>query len=271
MTCHWIIENFVKEKSYTELAAEVQKQGFPCQLINGDFKFDDIKGYEGKCVIFNGSIELSKLVKDKLSKSYPVSYATQDNYLCSCYYPRFSEYLFNDKHCLISLECLNRNKYFFYGIFGKECLLFVRPDRGDKTFKAGLVDLQDFDSFYKENETYKNELVLISTPKTIRGEWRFIVTEWKEIVAVSSYRYQGQLTRIPSAPTGATDLVKKLLNVDYKPDSVFCFDVAEDSDGNFWMMELTSFSSAGLYEANKAAIVKKVSEIAIKDWTLNQK
>lgn len=271
MTCHWIIENFVREKSYTDLAAEVQKQGYPCQLINGDFKFSDIQGYEGKCVIFNGSIELSKLVVEKLNKSHPVSYATQDNYLCSRYYPYYSDYLFNDKHCLISLECLNRNKYFFYGIFGKECLLFIRPDRGDKTFKAGLVDLQDFDSFYKENSQYCNELVLISTPKNIRGEWRFIVTRQKEIVAVSSYRYQGQITRIPSAPVGATDLVNKLLNVDYKPDSVFCFDIAEDSDGKFWLMELTSFSSAGLYEANKAQIVKKVSEIAIKDWTLNQK
>ncbi len=265
MTCHWIIENIVKEKSYTDLATEVQGQGFPCQIISGDFKFSDIDGYDDKCVIFNGSIELSKLVSNTLHRSKPVSYATQDNYLCSKYYPHFSEYLFNNKHCLISLECLAREKYFFYGIFGKECLVFIRPDRGDKTFKAGLVDLQDFDSFYKECEQFKNELVLISTPKNIRGEWRFVVSK-EDIIAVSSYRYQGQITRVPSAPPGATELVKKLLKVDYKPDSVFCFDIAEDTDGNFWLMELTSFSSAGLYEANKKAIVEKVSQIALEDW-----
>jgi hypothetical protein len=32
------------------------------------------------------------------------------------------------------------------------------------------------------------------------------------------------------------------------------------------LLELTSFSSAGLYATNKAAIVKKVSEIAEKEW-----
>lgn len=270
MTCHWIIENLVKEKSYTDLAEEVKKQGFPLQLINGDFKFADLK-HENQCVIFNGSIEMSKMIWERLRLQgcFPISYATQEKYLCSQYYPHFQQYLFNDKHCLLSLEALNQQKYFWYGVLGKECLLFVRPDRGDKTFKAGLVDLQEFDSFYKEFEHLKNELVLISTPKNIKGEWRFVVSDSLEIIAVSSYRYQGQITRIPSAPVGATKLVEKLLKVNYYPDSVFCYDIAEDGDGNFWLMELTSFSSAGLYECNKQQIVEKVSKIALQDWQMD--
>ena len=83
---------------------------------------------------------------------------------------------------------------------------------------------------------------------------------------MSSYRYQGLLTRIPSAPHGATEKCKELLEVGYYPDNVFCIDIAQDNDGNFWMMELTSFSSAGLYATKKEPIVNRVSEIAMEDY-----
>ena len=60
-------------------------------------------------------------------------------------------------------------------------------------------------------------------------------------------------------------LAEKLLNVDYYPDSVFCMDIAGDNDGNYWLLELNSFSSAGLYASNKKDIVTKVSDIVKKE------
>ncbi len=182
----------------------------------------------------------------------------------------FKKYLFNDKHSIISLKCLNEDKYEYYAKYGKEACIFVRPDSGDKSFRAGLVDLQDFDSFYDQFESLKDDLVIVSTPKTIRGEWRFVVNKNKEIIAQSSYRYEGLKTLIPSAPVGATELVKELLKVGYYPDSIFCFDICEDNDGEFWLMELTSFSCAGLYACNKKQIVEAISDMATKDWEIYQ-
>jgi len=60
-------------------------------------------------------------------------------------------------------------------------------------------------------------------------------------------------------------LVKEILKVGYYPDSVFCIDICQDTDGNFWLMELTAFSSAGLYGCEMEKVVKRVSEIAIED------
>ncbi len=88
------------------------------------------------------------------------------------------------------------------------------------------------------------------------GEWRFVVSEGY-IQAVSSYRYQGVLTCVPSAPAGAAQLVKKVIDKGINPDKVFCVDVVQDMGGEFWVMELTSFSSAGLY----ACDVKKIAEL----------
>ena len=262
----WIIENLVKEPSYTYLANEVEKQGYRLHKINGDFAKADLD-FIGKYnpVICSGSIEICKLIKKQLYFNFPVAYSTFDNYLCSRYYPHFERYLFNDNYVMAPLASVDKRKWWFYGQFGREASMFIRPDSGDKTFKADVLDIQDWDSFYEEFEHLKNDLVLVSTPKNIVGEWRFVVTRHQEILAQSSYRFQGLTTRVPSAPTKATDLVKEILKVGYYPDSVFCVDVCQDSDGNFWLMELTSFSSAGLYACKMENVVKRVSEIASED------
>jgi len=272
MKVNWIIENLVKEKSFLELSEEAKKQGYNVQDIKGDFKHDDIKQYQNECVVFNGSIEMCKLVSNQLAGqfNYPITYSNFDNYLCSKYYGILGKYLFNDNFVMLPLSELKRRMYQFYGMFGKEASIFIRPDSGDKTFKGGILDLSDADGFFNEFELYMNDLVIISTPKNMVGEWRFICTKYKEILAVSSYIYQGLITRVPSAPIKATEFCSSILEEGYFPDSVFCVDIVQDTDGNFWLMELTSFSSAGLYAAKKENIIRRVSEIAWEDFNLSK-
>lgn len=87
-----------------------------------------------------------------------------------------------------------------------------------------------------------------------------MVTE-SGVEAVSSYRYQKIQTSIPSAPDGATELIKKVLDKGYFPDKVFCVDVVQDMAGDFWVMELTSFSSAGLYACDTKKIANLIKRI----------
>ncbi|TRO55769.1 DUF4343 domain-containing protein [Candidatus Bathyarchaeota archaeon] len=180
----------------------------------------------------------------------------------------FADILFNDKYCFVPLATLKQHKFFFYGVFGKETMIYVRPDRGDKLFKGTLLDLQDFDRMWKDgisSDATDSDLVLVSTPKNIRGEWRYIVTSEQEIVSFSTYMYQDKRTYVPSAPEGATKLCKEVLSRGYFPDPVFTVDIVEDMDGNYWFMEMNSFTSAGTYAAPKEPIVTRVSEIAFKE------
>ena len=261
----WIIENFSNESSYDELISAVVSLGYDCKVIKGDYKHADVDDYKNEPVIFCGSIEMTKLIQDRLITCYPVAYCNQPNYLCSKYYSYFGPYLFNDRYALISLGEFYRQKFFFYGMFGKESLIFLRPDSGQKTFQAQLVDFLDLDRFYETNKHLQHELVLISTPKNISWEGRFIVSKYKDIIGHSTYRFQGLRTLIPAVPEESMDMVKKLLDVGYYPDSVFCIDIAGDNDGNYWLLELNSFSSAGLYASNKKDIVTKVSDIVKKE------
>lgn len=268
MKTRWIVENFTHESSYMDLVKAIKAAGCDLKEIKGDFKKADLDGYDGAApVLFLGSIGMTVMVQEQLrDRCFPIAYCTQDRYLCTRYMSHFGKFLFNDRYAILSLKELQRNKWLYYGIFGKEAIIFIRPDSGQKPFQAQLLDLLDFDRFVESQRGIEHDLVVVSSPKTIRGEWRFVVSSRQDIISQSTYRYQGQICKIPSAPQGATDLVKEILKVGYYPDAVFCIDICEDNDGNYWLLEINSFSSAGLYECNKADVVQKVGAIAQEDW-----
>jgi len=273
MKCRWIVENFTDSEDYRDLIKAVRDTGRDCFVIGRHNHFDfDASGYtEPECIIVQGSIQMTKNIRGRLPQGcFPVAYNAWEKYLCSAFYPHFTKFLFNDRHEFTTVKKLKEDRFHFYQKYGKEALIFIRPDTGEKTFSGQLLDLQDFDRFWENGiqcTANPEDAIIVSTPKTIIGEWRFVVSRRKEIIAQSTYQYQGKKTLIPSAPAGATALVKEILEVGYFPDSVFCVDVCQDADGNFWLLELTSFSSAGLYATNKDAVAKVVSEIAEEDWT----
>lgn len=266
----WLIENFTGDNGYEDLIAEVRNQGMECIVldITNHFELKPNLIKQNDCVVFQGSIQLFRKLKRELN-AFPIGWMTDENYLCSHYYPHFQRFLFNDVHVFCSVEGLIANKWRIYSTFGKEATIFVRPDGGDKSFTGRILDLQDFDKFW-ENDTAcgakKTELVVVSTPKNIKGEWRYICDKNKEILGVSLYKYNDLRTYIPSAPEKATKLVNEILNVSWYPDPVFTVDICEDNDNNFWLLELNSFTSAGTYAANKKKIVETVSKIAEEEW-----
>ena len=273
MKCHWITENFTKDPSYQEMTDEIKKQGMNLIEIRGGYKHSDLDAFrEGNpCVMFLGSIEMTAIVRAQLPNCFPVAFCTDERYRCINYISYFGKYLFNDRYVMMSLAEFQRQKFLIYGIYGKEALIFIRPDGGRKPFQAQLLDMLDIDKFVERYDNIKHDLVVVSSPKKILGEWRYIVTDQQEILGFSMYRYQDQLTRIPTAPPGTEEFVRELLKVGYYPDKVFTLDVCQDGDQNFWMMEMNSFSSAGLYASKKANIVKRVSEIAEEEWQSKQK
>lgn len=272
----WLVENFSGDNGYEELIKEVRNQGMECIVLNITNHFTLQEGIfkSGDCIIFQGSIQLFEKLRSKLGPQgcYPIGWVTDENYLCSTYYPKFKNLLFNDKHVICTVCALKENRFDYYRKFGKEALIFIRPDSGKKIFSGQLLDLQDFDRFWNNSiscSAKDTDLVIVSTPKNINGEWRFICSNKGEIIAQSTYMYQGQRTYIPSAPSGATDLCKAVLSVGWYPDPVFTIDIVEDNDGKFWLMEFNSFTSAGTYAADKKSIVKEVSNIALEQCLID--
>jgi len=262
----WIVENWAKEVSYTELLKALDEMGYQYYDLK-DFKksmwIEPL--FPSDCVVFQGSIQMAKLIKETMDHCAPVAWMTSENYLCSKYYSRMGALLFNDNYAMMSLNEVARRKFFCYGTWGKEASIFIRPDSGDKPFQAQLVDIQDIDRLVKNYADVGHELVVVSTPKNIKGEYRFIVSK-DGIIAHSTYRYQGLRSYIPAVPKGAYKKCEEVIAVGFHPDPVYCVDIVEDNDGDFWLMELNSFSSCGLYACDKKAIIKEVSRIAEKEY-----
>lgn len=267
--CHWVIENFTEAEDMFLMIQAVKDAEQPLTIIgrkNG-FEYKHIQ-FDNECVLFHGSIQMAKLVNDHLKNRgcSPVIWDDNINFECTAYYPKFKHLLFNANYEFLTVESLKGNKWDVYQTYAKEAMIFVRPSGGEKSFAGQLIDLQDFDRFFSNNivcNANDSDMVVVSTPKNVIGEWRYIVTSEKKIIAKSCYKYQGKITSIPSAPVGATELIEKVLDVGYYPAKMFAADVCMDNDGNFWLMEFNSFNSCGLYSCNKRAIVDEATRLAI--------
>lgn len=67
MKVHWIIENITKEPSFLELSQAAHALGYPVHDIRGDFAREDVAHYQNERVVFNGSIDMCRLVGEQLA------------------------------------------------------------------------------------------------------------------------------------------------------------------------------------------------------------
>ena len=99
MDVHWLIENFERDGSISELAEEVKRQGFPRKVTEyvpfsgGDYS--DIWPKEA-CVVFQGSIQLARQLQRE-KPWIPGVIATWRNYLCQVYYAHWGAFLLNNE------------------------------------------------------------------------------------------------------------------------------------------------------------------------------
>lgn len=270
----WVVENFSEGEDIYQLIDAIREEGHQIDIIgrrNGfEYKHIDIKN---ECVVFYGSINMAPIITNHLNTCFPVVFENFDKFKCSSYWPHLSSFLFNDKHELISFGKFKENKFDYYSKYGKDAMIFIRPDDGNKTFSGQLLDLQDFERFINNNivcNAKDEDLIVVSTPKNIISEYRFIVTDKKQILGKSCYKFNQKLTTVPGAPEGATNIVRKILDVGHYPARVFAIDIVEDEDRNYWLMEFNSFNSCGLYAADKTTIVKEVSAIAMEEYEKNK-
>lgn len=214
-------------------------------------------------MVFHGSIQKAEEIL--LDRPDLQKYVWYDKvaFAYSNYTPLIQHLLLNQP-ISVSLERLKQDKWEVYQKLAVDTKIFVRPDAGNKTFTGRLLDLQDFDKFWanKAMSTAKDtDIIQVSKPQEILGEWRFIVDSREEILAVSSYIYQGNRTEIPSAPTGATKLCKLAVATGLKLGPMFTIDIAQTKAGSFGILECNAFSTADLYACKVERIISRAEEI----------
>ena len=282
----WLIEDFDEDNSRLSLIEEVRRQGMQCEVIcpicYSYLPYLSTKLPSGKricdlfendaCVIFQGSLNLARQLQRE--KSWiPGVWCSLHNFKCSVYYPYFAKFLLNSEYFFVPVADLLRRKDELYRRFAVDTCLFVRPDSGFKTFTGRPIPYEEFSSDYEWMVEFSDpdSLALISNPKPIDAEYRFVVAE-RKVIAGSTYRIDGDLKYIPvdlksDRDRGAWEFLDSVFEEKeiWTPDPVFVVDVCISND-NYYILELNSFSCSGLYACDLQAVVKSASDLAVKEW-----
>lgn len=267
----WVMEGMLWGDGTTEQFEETfRKRNInyaivpPEEARNG---FDKL-GNEEECVIFYGSLETAKLIRET-KKWIPGVFYDKKAYDCSSYYPHLGKHLLNgNKYAFFPYGELHRMKDFLYAVFGEEDTIFIRPDNGSKEFTGKIVYKERFEKEIEIAGFYgisSNFMVLVSSPKNIQKEWRFFIVDG-QVVTGSLYKDGYNKVKLPVYDDGALELAKKVGIGSYQPDRAWVLDICQTQVGNYYVLEIGCFSCSGIYGADIDKIVQSVSKTAIKEY-----
>lgn len=267
----WLLDAEVFDY-HEELAAEIVRQGFQCRSINAPnppYRWEDVdNAYRrlfppGACVVTHADIELVTRVQREALWT-PGAFATIAHFYCSYYYPHLRRFLLNEDHAFLPFAELCSREEELFERFGRAGRIFVRPDSPLKLF-TGMVAAREtfprdveFMGFY---EFPADSPVVVSSPKSIEREWRFVIADGR-VVTGCEYKEGEVFSARPAVAGPAVALAEAVLQTGFEPDPVWVLDVCATAEGDFRLMEIGGFSFANLYACDKRAVVSAVSAVA---------
>jgi hypothetical protein len=264
--CRWLLETDRFGEELNLLMREVQRQGMAVGVasyvpMGGDATYLEIFN-EGDCVVAYGSIEFCRRVQAE-SRWVPGAYLDPVRYSCLCYYRFLGHLILAQEYAFVPFGELEQKKDFLYQWYGEEDTLFLRPNSPCKPFAGQLVYREKFDEQVAKMGHWdlSQELCVVSQPRNILGEWRFVVVD-KTVVAGSQYREDGRRVIDRSWPLEAWELAQRAACREWEPDRAWVVDVCRTSSG-FYVLEINALSCSGFYASDLRPIVREVSRAAV--------
>lgn len=276
MDVKWLIENEVFQYEDQSLIDALEARGIEYKVCEFERTYEDITGtfMPDDCVVVHGSLQLGREVQRK-TRWIPGVYCNLPQFECVYYYPRFGDHLLNADYMVLPFGTLKNRRGLATTNFGSDDCVFLRPSSGFKTFTGRVVELIEW---YREMRDLSSKLnpetlVLVCRPIEIVKEWRLVVTD--RVIAHSQYKEGEGIIRI----TG-TDLKKiretppeviaygeqVLKEVNFHPDPIWTLDICKTAYGDLKVLEVGSFSCAGLYACDPEPIIDEVNKLAWREY-----
>lgn len=268
MLTKWLIEQFDDDDHIPRLISSLKKQRIEYHIIRyvpfESGSYDEYPNSSDQCVVFYGSLNLARQLRRE-KQWIPGVYCDLEKFKCTSYFPYLGKFLLNDDYVFIPVRELNRRKNWIYEKFGVDNCVFFRPNSGFKTFQGQIILRENFESEWNWMMEFSDEdsLAVVSSPKVINEEWRFIVCD-KKIITGSLYKNNGRIDRQPFfEPNKSWYFAQEVANV-WQPESAFIIDICSSND-SLYLVEINSFSCSGLYSCNTDIVVKEISNLAQKE------
>lgn len=270
MRCNWLIESDVFLEDLHLLADEVRRQGMRVGIashvpLHSGATYLDLFD-PGDCVFFYGSIEFGEQVQREASWT-PGVYFDRRNYDFTAYVQHLGHLMLAQEYMVVPYGDLGQKRRFMMEFYGQEDTIFIRPNGPDKRFTGQLVHDESFDLMIDRLGFYDlgpGELCVVSPPRNIIGEWRFVVAD-RLAIAGSRYRRDGKHCVEQACPDEAWELAQRAAAREWQPDRIWTIDICQ-TKVDFYVLEIGSVSTSGFYACDRQPIVREVSRIALEDW-----
>lgn len=181
------------------------------------------------------------------------------------------EDLLNANHVFACIDNVIRNPAFYYKILNTD-QLFIKDTDAFKEFQAKVCKQHEIVDYLKlavdVNDMSPSSLIMLSPAREISSEHRFVIVDGT-VVAHSTYMMNGCVDIRIDVPKEALALAKKLAKK-YNPSSCYTLDIAMEGSNYKTskpkLLEINSFSCAGLYACDLEAVVKAVNRQALEDY-----
>lgn len=228
-------------------------------------------GYKA-CVVTHGTHEfVSQLKRTRAQQLWtPGFYHGLDKLQYHVYATHLNNLLLGDGFILLPFQEIVRRRLPL-GTSHRE--FFIKPTSVTKPFTGRVIREADFDheiSSLNQIERVDPELLCVVAPAMpIDAEYRFVICR-RKVIAGSEYRWDGKRLEDGPIPEIARKRAESVAALDWQPDTVYVCDVAvyeEGSEQEARVIELNTFSCAGLYACDTNAIVREVSKAAWAEFT----
>lgn len=168
----------------------------------------------------------------------------------------------------LDLPLLNKDSLFLnmndnsslYASFSQD--MFIKPSNDQKAFVATILPAGQTIKVFLEVvgcpiERLKNETLLVSKVKHLKGEYRFICIE-DTIAEGSKYLEEGKLDVEGLIPDNIKSAANEYVSL-FKPANIFAMDLVE-TDSGISIVEYNCWNCSGLYNIDRKSLFNKINE-----------
>lgn len=274
----WILDEGLITETYHEYGSKLVKSLENSQTNTLLFKYQPFLGFNEEtikllnnlkisntpCVVY-GSIEFIREIRKY--NILPGIYYSDENFKITKYLHQYPENIFlNEDYISIPFGLFKKENLERYFKYFNSNSIFIKPDSGFKTFSGVNIDNENYrievETIKQLSSATENTISIISGSKKILEEYRFFIIN-KRVVSGSMYMKNNKFNSDPFYPENAKKVAEMIANNNWEPDICYTCDVAFTGKKEYKVIELNSFSCAGLYSANIDEIVKNVNKAAI--------
>jgi ATP-grasp domain-containing protein len=269
----WLIEQGVwKDENVNRMIAIIRGLGLTVHaepfMHLGGMEFEIV---DDDCpVIFYGSLNTAEYLRIQRLSWVPLIWYDKDNFSCRSYFAHWGKYLLQEHYGFYPLAEVPRLKANLYRTFGREGMVFIRPNDNDKSFDGRLVPEDNFPQWYEEARASGSDpaaLVVVSSPVRSEAEWRFVIAD-RKVIAGTHYKWGSKLELELSSEylQNAGLFAGEIAAAPWQPRAIYCLDVAYSAAGCYRLVEIGGINSAGLYHCDLLPVIQAMNDLADRDF-----